>query len=91
LLADFAADGAVINFVGRSATPGDIKRAVCHSDFVEFQRQENERDSPNNGRARQHFFAAGWAGGWRQVLTAEQVKKIERCHDAVMATLGYKP
>jgi aryl sulfotransferase len=37
----------------------------------------------------ERFFVSGRAGGWRDVLTAEQAGQIERDHRAVMMRFGY--
>jgi aryl sulfotransferase len=81
---------AALRFVGRSATPAEIERAVRHADFAELQRQESEKGFRERLSRTAPFFRSGRAGGWRTALTEEQVNTIEECHGSVMARLGYE-
>ncbi|MEJ0043190.1 MAG: sulfotransferase domain-containing protein [Rhizomicrobium sp.] len=91
LVADpFAGFGAMLRFVEISATTEEIEHAVRSAQFAELQRQESESGFRERISLAAPFFRTGGIGGWRAVLTPEQVREIERCHGAVMARLGYE-
>jgi hypothetical protein len=92
---DLAADpvavfSAAMAFAGREAAEADIVRAIDFARFERLQAQERARGfkewRPRQGRA---FFRRGQAGGWRGELSAEQVRRIEAAHGAMMRRLGY--
>lgn len=91
LRADTAAVfGRVVSFLGLPSAPKEVERAVRHADFRELQRQETEKGfRERQAGSMAPFFRAGRAGGWRDVLTREQVAAIEEAHGAVMAEFGY--
>jgi hypothetical protein len=82
-----------LRFAEHTATDEDIRRAVASVDFAQLQAQEKERgfrEAPR-GRVDRTFFRRGKAGSWRDELTAEQVRRIEEDHAAMMLRLGYTP
>jgi aryl sulfotransferase len=81
---------AALKFAGRSATSAEIERAVRYTDFAELQRQEKERGFAERISRKAPFFRVGRTEAWRETLTAEQTKTIERHHGAVMTRLGYR-
>jgi aryl sulfotransferase len=80
---------AALEFVGWSASPGEIERAVRYADFAELQRQESEKGFAERFSRTAPFFRSGRVGVWRESLTAAHVDAIEQCHAAVMARLDY--
>jgi len=90
LRADPAAGfGAALRFAQMPATAAEIDRAIRHADFAELQRQESEKGFAERTSRTAPFFRSGRAGGWREVLTAEQAAAIEECHGPLMNRLGY--
>jgi aryl sulfotransferase len=81
--------GAAMAFAGREAGIAEIERAIRHADFAELQRQESEKGFAERESRSAPFFRAGRAGGWRDVLTPEQIARIEDAHAPVMGRLGY--
>lgn len=82
--------GRAITFLGLPGAPHQIERAVRHADFSLVQRQEADRGfNERQANSTAPFFRSGQAGGWRQVLSAEQALAIETAHGAVMAEFGY--
>jgi aryl sulfotransferase len=81
---------AALKFSGRTATPASIERAVRHADFLELQRQESENGFVGRESRIAPFFRSGRAGGWRDILTAEQIALIEERHAPTMQRLGYE-
>jgi hypothetical protein len=92
LLEDPAAGfAAILRFLGGTPDPGKLAQAVRFSAFEELHRQEHAHgfaESPGTGGA---FFRAGRAGGWREVLSADQAARIERDHEVEMRRFGYLP
>jgi hypothetical protein len=82
--------GAALSFAKRPATEPEIALAIRHADFAELQRQESEKGFAERMSRTAPFFRSGRAGGWRNTLTAEQVRAIEQHHGAVMVRLGYQ-
>lgn len=79
-----------LQFAGIAAADDDIRRAVAAADFSRLQAHEKEkgfREAPQGGA----FFRRGEVGSWREELTAEQVRRIENGHSAMMLRLGYAP
>lgn len=82
-----------LRFARHPATEEDIRRAVAAADFAKLQEQEAEkgfREAPQR-RPGARFFRRGEVGSWRDELTADQVRRIESDHAAMMLRLGYAP
>lgn len=80
-----------LDFAGRGASPGQIRKAVALASFERLQAQEAEQgfgEAPR-GPTPRRFFRRGVAGGWRDELDAAQVARIESAHAPMMARLGY--
>jgi aryl sulfotransferase len=84
-----AAFAAALEFAQRPAAPGEIAKAIRHSDFSELQRQEGERGFAERISRTAPFFRAGQVGGWRSELTAGQAERIAGVHAPMMRRLGY--
>ncbi|MEI9996944.1 MAG: sulfotransferase domain-containing protein [Rhizomicrobium sp.] len=80
---------AALVFAGRPATNDAIARAIRHADFSELQRQEREKGFAERQSRSAPFFRSGRVGGWQDVLSAEQVARIEGAHAPMMYRLGY--
>lgn len=80
----------VAEHFGLPNNPELIDAAVAATRFDALQRQETDKGfsivRTNEGR---RFFRQGRAGGWRDVLSLEQVSRIESAHGDVMRMLGY--
>jgi aryl sulfotransferase len=72
-------------------TPDDqaIAGAVVATRFDRLAEQERRHGFGENPDTAERFFRAGRVGGWRDLLTPEQVATIERDHGAVMRRFGY--
>ncbi|MGE4220717.1 MAG: sulfotransferase domain-containing protein [Alphaproteobacteria bacterium] len=75
---------------GLPATEAAIDGTVRSTRFDGLRQQEREKGFIERPLKAERFFRAGTAGQWRQELTADQVRRIERRHGAVMARLGYR-
>ena len=75
--------------LGWPVEPGAIAGAVAATQFdrlAELEKRHGFGEVPDSA---QRFFVSGRAGGWRDVLTAEQAARIEQDHGAVMRRFGY--
>ncbi|MDA0219396.1 MAG: sulfotransferase domain-containing protein [Proteobacteria bacterium] len=68
-----------------------LERAVRHASFKELRKQEDSEGFPERSAAQERFFRSGKAGGWRDVLSDNQVHRIVAVHRAQMARFGYIP
>lgn len=82
--------GALVDFLGETAPPEKLARAIRFSGFDELSAQERtngfvERPAVSTAP----FFRAGTAGQWREGLSPAQRARIERDHTAMMQRFGY--
>jgi len=80
----------IIRFLGTGEVDAvRLNRAIAFSSFDTLSGQEAAEGYRAGGGAKA-FFRAGKAGQWRERLTAEQVRRIEVAHGAVMQKFGYE-
>lgn len=79
----------VVRFLKLPAGRDRIARAVRFSSFEEVSRQERATGFRERVREDQVFFHSGRVGGWRQLLSAEQVARLVDVHGEVLRELGY--
>jgi len=68
-----------------------LERAVRHASFEELRIQEESAGFIERPAAQKRFFRSGKAGGWRDVLSTEQVRRIVTAHSQQMERFGYIP
>jgi hypothetical protein len=82
--------GAVVRYLGDAPNPARLDKAIAFSDFKIAAAQEASLGySANAAGAGSAFFRAGQSGGWQEVLTPAQQKRIARDHGAAMQKIGY--
>ncbi|HLP25748.1 MAG TPA: sulfotransferase domain-containing protein [Acidobacteriota bacterium] len=81
--------GAAVRFLELPDDPARVKKALEFSRFEELQRQEGAGGFREKMRQARSFFRKGEVGGWRSVLTPEQVKQLLADHADVMRRFGY--
>jgi hypothetical protein len=81
--------GAAAAFLGLSHDPERIRTALRHSDLRTLQRMEREHGFRERSPHAKTFFTAGKVGGYRDVLTAEQIASIVKTHGPTMRRFGY--
>ncbi len=79
----------IILFCGLSLDEERLGRAVTFSSFEVLKGQELAKGFKERTRHSQAFFRQGRAGGWREVLTSEQVTQVIRDHGPMMERFGY--
>jgi hypothetical protein len=76
-------------FLGLSADPDRIAKAIGFSSFDTLARQESENGFRERLARSQRFFREGRSGAWRAHLTVQQVDRIVTAHAPVMRRFGY--
>ncbi|MDB5674884.1 MAG: Sulfotransferase [Sphingomonas bacterium] len=71
------------------ASGAAIGGAVAATRFDRLAEQEERHGFAEMPDSASRFFVSGRAGGWRDILSAEQAATIERDHDVVMRRFGY--
>jgi hypothetical protein len=66
-----------------------IKAALAASSFDALKAVEAKHGFNEKSEHTESFFARGRAGGWKELLSNAQAKKIERDHKKVMQKFGY--
>ena len=78
-----------MTFADRLVTRAQAAKAADLAAFERLQAQERGRgfrEGPRHGP----FFRSGRAGGWRDVLTTNQIRRIEADQGPMMGRLGYE-
>lgn len=78
-----------VRALGLPRNPERLRRAVRHSGFATVAAQEREHGFQERARPDQVFFRSGSVGGWREVLTEQQVGRIIDAHGDVLITHRY--
>jgi hypothetical protein len=69
--------------------PSRIDKAIRFSEFRELAKQEAEKGFRECPMSTRQFFHRGRSGGWRELLTTEQVDRIVSEQGEVMRRFGY--
>lgn len=81
---------AFVRHAGLGATRPQLRRAADQSDFTELSRQETSAGLDlSEPTATAPFFRLGRSGGWREVLSKDQVDRIVATHRDQMERFGY--
>lgn len=81
--------GRVARHFGISADKERVRKAVEFSSFKQLQKMEADQGFIERSLHSERFFRAGRSGGWRDKLTADQVKRLEEDHAKQMKRFGY--
>lgn len=68
-----------------------IMRAIEASSFKKLKEQETNKGFVERPYKENSFFRKGTVDGWKEELTAEQVKRITDAHASIMERFGYAP
>jgi hypothetical protein len=83
--------GGLVQFLHLPVEPERLRRAIELSSFKELRKKEEEKGFIERSDKQKRFFREGKAGGWRNVLTAEQVEAVVAAHEPQMRRFGYWP
>jgi hypothetical protein len=75
--------------LGWPPSDAGVAGAVAATRFDRLAEQERRHGFAEIPDSASRFFVSGRAGGWRDVLSAEQAATIERDHAVVMRRFGY--
>ena len=89
LMEPIAGFGRIVRFAGLEWQAKRLARAVENASFNRLRAQEAEQGFGERQQTAPTFFRAGVAGGWRDVLTHDQVQALVAAHRPMMARLGY--
>ncbi len=78
-----------MRFLGVPRNPERLRRAIRNSDFREAKRQEKRSGFKERSHAKQEFFRAGKVGGYRDILTEQQIGRIVDAHGEMLLKQGY--
>jgi Sulfotransferase domain len=83
--------GGLVQFLRLPVERARLERSIRLSSFKELRRKEEEKGFIERSEAQKRFFRQGKAGGWREVLTPEQVERMAAKHEQQMRRFGYWP
>lgn len=90
LIADAAGAAApALAAAGLDVDHERLARAVAAARFEVLSASEAAHGFRERARGQERFFRSGRAGGWRDVLSPSQARRIVDHHGAVMERLGY--
>jgi hypothetical protein len=78
-----------MRFAGRPISSEEAERAAKLAHFGNLQRQERESGFSERTSKTTPFFREGRAGAWRDVLSSDQIGRIEADHGKVMTRFDY--
>ena len=79
----------LLQFLGLPDDAGRRDQALRFADFKELRRQEDAAGFSEKPATADRFFREGRTGGWADVLTSQQVRKIVDAHRKTMKRFGY--
>ncbi len=80
---------AVAQFLHLQPSEAQLTMARRASSFETLKESEERSGFPEATRGDQQFFREGRAGGWREVLSEDQIRRIVGAHHVQMARVGY--
>ena len=81
--------GKIARKLGITTEEARIRRAVGHASFKTLQEMERETGFAERSEFSERFFRSGRSGAWKDELTPELAKRIERDHREQMKRFGY--
>ncbi len=80
---------AVAEFLHLQPSDEQLAMARRASSFEHLKETEERSGFPEAMRDGQHFFREGRAGGWREILSEDQVRRLVGAHHVQMGRVGY--
>ena len=79
----------IVEFLGLPLDTDRLARAVAFSSFDSLRASEKEHGFVERPPTAEAFFREGQAGGWRNVLSADEARHLVHEQGRVMAKFGY--
>jgi hypothetical protein len=80
---------AILRFIGLEVDEARLDKAMRFSSFDRLQATEEAQGFRERSPKAQAFFRQGKTGGWRQILSEDQVAALIASHRTVMHRFGY--
>ena len=84
-----AAFGKIVKFLQLGLDQSRLAKAIDFSSFDRLKAEEQKSGFIENPAHQAAFFRSGKSGTWRNVLTDEQIRRIETDHQRTMRKFGY--
>lgn len=79
----------VVSFLNLPPDRQRLRNAIKFASFRELSRQEARSGFAEKSQNAERFFRKGQAGGWRQIMTADQVQRVLEDHREALMHFGY--
>ena len=79
----------LIGFLKIELDEDRLMQAIENSSFEKLRQKEEEQGFAEKSPHSERFFRQGTFGGWREVLTRQQVDRVVRFNGRIMRKLGY--
>ncbi len=83
--------GSVLEAIGAPVDQSRLEKAIRFSSIKEARKQEDKDGFVEKSRNADRFFGKGRAGGWKDVLTDEQIARVVAYHRPMMERFDYVP
>ena len=77
----------MLDFAGLKRDPEAVRQAIANNSLEKMRAKEN--DSPRKASVRGRFVRGGFVQGWKDKLSAEQLRRIEANAGETLMRLGY--
>ena len=78
-----------VAFLNLPAERQRLRKAIKFSSFRELSRQEARNGFAEKSQNAERFFRKGRAGGWRSIMTEDQVQRVLEDHREALTHFGY--
>lgn len=79
----------MLEFMGFEIDSERLAKAVRFSSFEELKKQEEAKSFREKPTKSESFFRSGKTGGYKDILTSEQIDEITSAHREIMGKFGY--
>lgn len=81
--------GSVVKFLGLPKDTKRLKKAIKFSSFDTLSRQEKQGGFIEKSANSDSFFRSGKVGGWKSVLSDQQIERIKQTQSTALIEFGY--
>ena len=83
--------GPLASFLGFDTSPERLARAIRFSSFADLAEEEDKSTFTSSSGGARRVLRVGKSDQWREVLSADQVRRVVDRHDKQMERFGYIP